>query len=323
MKSLQKKVQERLEFDVYGEGRLDRFLAEAYPELSRSYIKELIQEGFVFVEGKEVRKPSYKLKKGQRVLLLIPEPEPLMLEPENIPIDVLYEDEHIMVVIKPCGLVSHPSPGYTSGTLVNALLYHAKSLSSVGGVQRPGIVHRLDRNTAGLMVVAKTDQAHKNLSEQFALRRVEKYYKALVWGLIKREHVVVEEAIARDRRERKRFTVSEEGRCAKTELWLLKAFEKQRLSLLKVKIYTGRTHQIRVHLSYLGHPILGDYTYGFQPSMVNERVLKAMGDCHMLVSYHLGFYHPVKGELLTFEIQEPEPFRSTLALIEKLEEELP
>mgnify|MGYP001770639925 CR=1 FL=1 len=323
MLSSQRKIQERLEFEVRKEDRLDRFLSHAYPELSRSYIKELIEEGFVLVDGKEVKKPACRLRVGQKVVLLVPEPEPLELKPENIPIDILYEDEHIMVVVKPCGLVSHPSPGYTSGTLVNALLYHAKSLSSVGGVQRPGIVHRLDRNTAGLMVVAKTDIAHRNLSEQFASRKVEKYYRALVWELLEREHMVIEEGITRDRKDRKRFTVSQEGRHAKTELWLLKAFPKQRLSLLKVKIHTGRTHQIRVHLSHLGHPILGDYTYGFQKSMVDERVLKAMKDCHMLLSFHLGFYHPVSGEFLTFQIQDPEPFKSTLSLIEELEEKLP
>ncbi|RMH79742.1 MAG: RluA family pseudouridine synthase, partial [Acidobacteria bacterium] len=184
-----KRVVETLEFDVQEDGvRLDRFLSTVYPEFSRSYHQRLIEEGFVFVDGHRVEKPSKRLKAGQVVILLVPEPEPLEVLPEDIPIDILYEDEHLLVIVKPCGLVAHPSPGYTSGTLVNALLYHVKSLSSIGGVQRPGIVHRLDKNTSGLMVVAKTDQAHRVLVEQFKERRVEKLYRALVKGILEKDY---------------------------------------------------------------------------------------------------------------------------------------
>jgi len=318
-------IVETLTFEVAEEQeglRLDQFLSQAYPDFSRSYHQRLIEEGYVLVDGLETRKPSKRLKRASQITLLIPEPEPLEVLPENIPIDIVYEDQHILVLIKPCGLVVHPSPGYTSGTLVNALLYHVKSLSSIGGVERPGIVHRLDKNTMGLMVVAKTDMAHRSLAEQFKERKVEKLYKALVKGIPNWSYKLIEAPIGRHTEDRKKFTIREEGKPAKSEVWLLRAFPRQSVSLLKVKIHTGRTHQIRVHLSHLGFPILGDTTYGFKRSSVDKRLLQTLGDCHMLLSYHLSFEHPQTGQKLTFEIQEPEPFKSTLALIEKLEEEL-
>ncbi len=325
MLELRKRILESLsfEFNESFEGlRLDQFLAKVYPDFSRSYHQRLIEEGYVFVDGLEVRKPSKRLRKGSLITLLIPEPEPIDVPAENIPIDIVYEDEEVLVLVKPCGLVVHPSPGYTSGTLVNALLYHVKKLSSIGGVERPGIVHRLDKNTMGLMVVAKSDVAHRSLTEQFKERRVEKLYKALVKGLPDWEYKSIEAPIGRHAFDRKRFAIREEGKPAKSEVWVLKRFPRQGISLLKVKIHTGRTHQIRVHLSHLGFPILGDITYGFKRSSVDKKLLETMGDCHMLFSYHLAFEHPTKGQKLSFEIEDPEPFRSTLALIEKLEEEI-
>ncbi len=325
MSSSKKRIVESLSFEVQEEHeglRLDQFLAKVYPDFSRSYHQRLIEEGYVYLDGKILDKPSKRLKVGQRVELLVPEPEPLEVLPENIPLDIIYEDDHILVLIKPCGLVVHPSPGYTSGTLVNALLYHVKNLSSIGGVERPGIVHRLDKNTMGLMVVAKTDIAHRGLSEQFKERKVEKFYRALVKGLPERDYYLIEAPIGRHQTDRKKFAIREEGKPAKSEVWVLERFYRQGISLLKVKIHTGRTHQIRVHLSSLGFPILGDTTYGFKRSSVDKRLLQTLGGCHMLLSYHLSFEHPQTGQKLTFEIQEPEPFKSTLALIEKLEEEL-
>jgi 23S rRNA pseudouridine1911/1915/1917 synthase len=319
-----KRVVETLEFDVQEDGvRLDRFLSTVYPEFSRSYHQRLIEEGFVFVDGHRVEKPSKRLKAGQVVILLVPEPEPLEVLPEDIPIDILYEDEHLLVIVKPCGLVAHPSPGYTSGTLVNALLYHVKSLSSIGGVQRPGIVHRLDKNTSGLMVVAKTDQAHRVLVEQFKERRVEKLYRALVKGILEKDYYNIDIPIGRHAFDRKKFAVIENGKPARTEVWVLKKYEKLGISLLNIKIHTGRTHQIRVHLSSMGCPILGDTTYGFKRSSVDRRILEIMGDCHMLVSYRLGFEHPATRRWLSFEIEDPQPFRSTLSIIEELQKELP
>ncbi|WP_461830034.1 RluA family pseudouridine synthase [Aquifex sp.] len=296
--------------------RLDKFLSENYKEFSRSYIKKLIEEGFVLVNDEVVKKPSRKLREGDRITLLVPEPEELKVEPENIPIDILYEDKDIAVIVKPCGLVVHPSPGYTSGTLVNALLYHIKDLSSIGGVERPGIVHRLDRETAGVMVIAKNDVAHRELVKQFQERKTEKLYKVLVKGLVKKDYGIIDTPIGRHPYDRKRFSVREEGKEALTEYWVLKRYERFEITLLKVKIHTGRTHQIRVHFSSIGHPVLGDTTYGFKRTSVPKELLEIMGECNMLVAYHLGFYHPTTGEWLTFEIEEPETFRSVHAWLE-------
>lgn len=312
------KISEVLEFKVEKEEeRLDKFLAKAYPELSRSYIKKLIKEGFVYVNGEEVKKPSRKLKEGESVILHVPEPQPLEVKPENIPLKIIYEDKDIAVIEKPCGLVVHPSPGYTSGTLVNALLYHIKDLSSIGGVERPGIVHRLDKETAGVMVIAKNDTAHRNLVKQFQERKTEKYYKVLVKGLVKKDYGIIDTPIARHPVDRKRFWVREEGKEALTEYWVLKRYEKFEITLLKVKIYTGRTHQIRVHFSSIGHPVLGDTTYGFKRTSVPKELLEIMKDCNMLIAYHLGFYHPVNGNWLVFEIEEPETFRSVHLWLEE------
>ncbi len=324
MSKLERRITETLSFEVQEEGlRLDQFLARVYPDFSRSYYQTLIEEGYVYVDGQAVKKPSKRLKVGQLVELFVPEPEPLDVLPENIPIEIIYEDDHLLVLKKPCGLVVHPSPGYTSGTLVNALLYHVKNLSSLGGVQRPGIVHRLDKNTMGLMVVAKTDTAHRILSEHFKERRVEKLYKAIVKGIPERDYYLISVPIGRHPVDRKKFTISQEGKHAKSEVWVLERFSKQGISLLKVKIHTGRTHQIRVHLSSMGFPILGDLTYGFKRSSVNKEILQAMGECHMLLSYRLAFEHPTEKRMLSFEIEGMEPFSSTLELIKNLEEKLP
>ncbi len=309
-------IEEVLEFvvDKENEGeRLDKFLAKVYPELSRSYIKKLIKEGFVLINGEKITKPSRKVKEREKITLFVPEPEPLEVKPENIPIEIIYEDKDIAVIVKPCGLVVHPSPGYTSGTLVNALLYHIKDLSSIGGVERPGIVHRLDKETAGLMVIAKNDKAHQELVRQFAERRTNKFYKALVKGIVRNDHGVIELPIGRHPFERKKFSVfSKSPKPAKTEYWVIERFEKYEITLLDIKIYTGRTHQIRVHMSALGHPVLGDTTYGFKRSSVPEEINRLMGECNMLIAYKLGFFHPSKGEYMEFTIEEPEPFKSVL-----------
>jgi len=317
-----KRIAETLEFEVSEEHqgrRLDLFLSIAYPELSRSYLKRLVEEGFVCVEGDVVRKPSRKVRRGERVTLSVPEPEPLEAEPEEIPLEIVYEDEDIAVVIKPCGLVVHPSPGHTSGTLVNALLYHLKSLSSIGGRERPGIVHRLDRETAGLMVVAKNDAAHRGLVEQFARRETEKLYRVLVQGLVEEEHFTVELPIGRHPVSRKRFSALREGgKPARSEFWVLERFRSVEVTLLRARIYTGRTHQIRVHLSARGHPVLGDRVYGFKRKRLPQDLTELMGECNMLVAFRLGFSHPRSGERLVFEIEDPEPFRSVLRRLREL-----
>ncbi len=325
MSELLRKITEVLEFKVEKEDegkRLDAFLAEAYGEFSRSYIQKLIEDGYVFVNQKETRKASKKVKTGYRVSLFVPEPEPLDIRPENIPIDIVYEDDDLLLLIKPCGLVVHPSPGHTSGTLVNALLFHVKDLSSISGVERPGIVHRLDKGTAGLMVVAKSDQAHINLVRQFQGRKVLKFYHALVSGIVKEDEGVVEKPISRHPAERKKFRVSAEGRYAKTEYRVLERFYRSRITYLDVRLHTGRTHQIRVHMWHMGYPILGDRTYGFKRTCVDEEIIKLMGECHMLVSYRIAFEHPSKGQWMDFKIDDPQPFKSVLSFIKKSEEKV-
>ena len=308
-----RRIQEVVEFEVKEPARLDKFLTKAYPEFSRSYFQKLIEEGYVLIDDELVLKPSKKLKEGQRVVLLIPEPEKLEVLPENIPLDIIYEDESLLVIVKPCGMVVHPSPGHTSGTLVNALLYHIKDLSSVGGVERPGIVHRLDKDTMGLMVVAKRDDVHKSLSEQFKERRVLKLYRAIVQGVVSWNYKLVETNLGRHPIDRKRFTVVEEGgKYAKSKFFVKERFPRHNATLLEVKIHTGRTHQIRVHASSLGHPILGDKTYGFKSQSFPKKVVEMLKNCHMLLSYKLGFVHPRKGKWLEFEVQKVEPFTSVL-----------
>jgi 23S rRNA pseudouridine1911/1915/1917 synthase len=305
-------VQEILEFLVEEEDRLDRFLARSYPDFSRNYLQRLIEEGYVLVENQVITKPSKRLKPGEKVLLLVPEPEPLEILPENIPIRIVYEDAHLLVVVKLCGMVVHPSPGYTTGTLVNALLYHVKDLSSIGGVERPGIVHRLDKDTMGLMVVAKSDQVHRSLAEQFKERKVFKLYRAIVQGIVSWEHKVMESNIGRHPIDRKKFAIVEGGKYAKSEFFVKERFPKYDATLLEVRLHTGRTHQIRVHVSALGHPILGDRTYGFKPASVSKEILDLMGNCHMLLSYKLGFSHPVDNKWLEFEVEDVEPFSKVL-----------
>lgn len=320
------KIRETLTFEVdenFKNQRLDKFLATVYPELSRSYLKELIEEGFVKVNETAVKKPSKKLKGGEIVELNIPEPKKLELKPEPIPIDVIYEDEDIAVVYKPPGLVVHPSPGYESGTLVNALLYRFKNLSTAGGSDRPGIVHRLDKGTAGLMVVAKNDKAHRDLARQFHDRITDKRYLALVTPFPPKGHMVIDLPIGRSVGDRKKFSVfSPKAREAKTEFWEKERFEKGLSSLLDIKIYTGRTHQIRVHLKSLGLNIWGDTTYGFKKSKLPKEVQPLVDilpkDSFWLVSYKLGFYHPTTKAWLEFKAEPPKEYRKILNALRKI-----
>ncbi len=316
-----KKIVEIVEFTVREDiqKRLDVLLSNSYPDISRTYAKKLIEEGYVLVNGK-CRKPSFKPKKGDIITLFLPEPEQLEVKPQNIPITVIYEDKDIAVITKPCGLVVHPSPGYTSGTLVNALLFHLKDLSSIGGKERPGIVHRLDRQTAGLMVVAKNDKAHLNLVNQFTDGNVKKLYKVLVKGIVPQDYGTVDFPIGRNPVHRKKFSVfSPVSKPALSEFWVLERFNLLGITLLKVKIHTGRTHQIRVHMSSLGFPVLGDTTYGFKRKSVPQELNLLMGDCNMLVAYKLGFRHPSTGNWLEFEIEDPSPFREVLGWIRRFQ----
>ncbi len=314
---------EVLQFKVKKEDegkRLDQFLASAYPEFSRSYYQKLIKEGNVVERDKTLKKPSLKVKEGQELTLFIPPPPTLDVEPENIPLDILYEDEDLAIIYKPPHMVVHPSPGHTKGTLVNALLYHFKNVSQFQGRERAGIVHRLDKDTAGLIVVAKSEFAHKELQKQFQDRKVDKRYKAIVSGIVKKDHGFIDFPIGRSIYNRQKMgTVSTNARDALTEYWTEKRWEDHNLSLVDIKLHTGRTHQIRVHFSELGHPLLNDRVYGFKKSHLKSELAKQLSDkldYHALVAYRLAFTHPRTGEKIDIQLDKlPDPLEE---IIEKL-----
>ena len=293
--------------------RLDRALvaalAEALPDLSRTRVKALIEGGAVQNgDFQEVTDPSQRVRSGQTFAILIPEAEPLSIEGQSIPLDILYEDADVIVVDKPAGMVVHPAPGNPDRTLVNALIAHCgASLKGIGGVQRPGIVHRLDKDTSGLMVAAKTDAAHHSLVEQFASRSVERVYAALVWGVPQPRKGEISGAIGRSRTDRKKMAVVRQGgKPALTRYEVKKSFAGGAVSLLDCRLATGRTHQIRVHLTSAGHPLLGDPVYG--RARLKSRALPdpaaaavAGFERQALDAYILGIRHPSSGKPLRFE----------------------
>ncbi|GAV23747.1 RluA family pseudouridine synthase [Carboxydothermus pertinax] len=295
------KVMVSAEFNGF---RLDKFLAEQEElDLSRSFIQKLIAEGRVNVNGIN-KKASYKVKGGEIITVVIPPPHKLTVTPEKIPLDIIYEDEDLVVVNKKAGMVVHPAEGNWEGTLVNALLYHCQNLSGIGGVLRPGIVHRLDKDTSGLLVVAKNDLAHQSLAEQIKTKRAIREYWAIVHGLLKNKKGLIDLPIGRDPRDRQKMAVVSHGKPAQTEYFVLEEFKKG-FTLVKAKLLTGRTHQIRVHFSYLGHPVLGDPKYGAKS---NPFGLKRQ----MLHALKLSFTHPRSGELLDFTAPLPEDFQEVL-----------
>jgi 23S rRNA pseudouridine1911/1915/1917 synthase len=303
----------RLAVDQAG-SRLDRFLADRLPELSRARLQALIEAGQVLVDGRAA-KASARLKPGQAVSVQVPEPEPARPLPEDIPLPVVHEDEHLLVLDKPAGLAVHPGAGRSSGTLVNALLHRVRDLSGVGGVLRPGIVHRLDRGTSGLMVVAKDDATHRALARQFAERTVEKEYLALVLGVPARPAGVIDAAIGRDPVHRKKMSLrAPRGRAARTSYQVLEALDGA--ALLRLRIHTGRTHQIRVHLAGLGHPVAGDATYGGgrTPSSRRAASRQALGALARpaLHAARLAFDHPASGRRMAFESPLPADLQLTL-----------
>ncbi len=315
--------QETLTFKVEEEfngKRIDQFLSNVYPEYSRSYYQKLIKDGFVSLNEKKVKKPSSKVKKDEVYTLIIPPVEELEIIPENIPLNIYFEDEDIAVIYKPPNMVVHPSPGHTSGTLVNALLYHFKNISEFGGRERAGIVHRLDKDTAGLMVIAKSEFAHKELQKQFQDRIVEKKYKAIVSGIVKKDYGKIDFPIGRSIHDRKKMGLDATNlREALTEYWVEKRFEPHNLTLVDIKLHTGRTHQIRVHFSAIGHPLLNDKVYGFKKTFLKTKEgldLSSSFNYHALVSYKLGFYHPRTNKFMEFELKEmPQPFEKIKTFI--------
>jgi 23S rRNA pseudouridine1911/1915/1917 synthase len=301
--------------------RLDQFLPETDLNLSRSQAKNLIQKKYVLLNDKST-KPSAHLKSGDIVSGKLPEPEPLSLKPEPIPLTILYEDPSIIVIDKPSGMVVHPAFGNPSGTLVNALLYHCKDLAGINGVLRPGIVHRLDKDTSGVMVVAKDDEAYHQLTKQFRNRTVEKVYLAITYGQFGQKEGLIDSAIGRHPSQRKRMsTRTKKGRVAVTR-W--KRVEKlDGFAFLEIYPQTGRTHQIRVHLSSVGHPILGDPLYGRKgrPGSTRDRALREClkrMDRLALHAYRLEFNHPRKGERVQFVSPIPQDMREVVECLRSM-----
>jgi 23S rRNA pseudouridine1911/1915/1917 synthase len=295
--------------DQAGE-RLDRYLAGAMPGLSRSQAQRLIEEGRVHVAGRQA-KANLALKEGDRISVELPEPIPTSAQPEDIPVPVLYEDADLLVVNKPAGMVVHPAAGHSSGTLVNALLHHVDDLSGIGGELRPGIVHRLDKGTSGVMVVAKHDAAHEALSRQFADREVEKEYVALVWGVVQAGRRI-DLPIGRDPNDRQKMSArSRRARSAVTRI--TRAQHLRGVTLCQVAIATGRTHQIRVHLNAIGHPIVGDATYGGVRARVAQdlRPVLRLGR-PFLHAARLAFTHPTDGRAMNFEAPLPDDLQQVL-----------
>jgi 23S rRNA pseudouridine1911/1915/1917 synthase len=295
-----------VEEDLEGE-RLDAFLAERVADLSRTAVKDLITSGQVWVDG-QIRKPSYRLKEGEEVLINLPEAQPVSIEPQNLPLEIIYQDQDIVVVNKPKGMVVHPAHGNWDHTMVNALLYHIKDLSGINGQLRPGIVHRLDKDTSGVMVVAKHDQAHRVLAEQIKAHTIRREYQALVHGIIKENLGSIEAPIGRSRTDRKKMAVISDGKPAVSRYRVLERFHNY--TLVQVTLLTGRTHQIRVHMSYIKHPVVGDPVYG--------PVKQHLGlDSQALHACLLGLRHPTTGEYMEFESPLPEVFQKALSKLTK------
>lgn len=285
--------------------RLDRALADALPTLSRERLKALVRAGALTGDGQAVRDPALKVRGSEAFRLAVPEPEPAHNEPQDIPLSILFEDEHLLVVDKPAGLVVHPAAGNRDGTLVNALLHHcAGRLSGIGGVARPGIVHRIDKDTSGLLVVAKTDVAHEGLARQFAAHSIERRYVAVVNGLPRTNGGVIDAALARSSHDRKKIAIVEEGR-GKRAVTHWKVIERLRgAAEIECRLETGRTHQVRVHLASLGHPLLGDPVYGRNKG--HRELLARLGfERQALHAAGLGFVHPVTHHRLSFESPIP------------------
>ena len=309
-----------LAFEVSAEeagARLDAFLAARVGGASRSALKRAIEDGDVLVGGRAA-KPSHKLRAGERVEVELPAPPPSEVTPEEIPLDILYEDGEVVVVNKPAGMVVHPAAGVHSGTLAGALAFHFGRLSDRPGSLRPGIVHRLDRDTSGVIAAAKTARAHENLSDQFRARTVFKSYVALVHGATREERGKVEEPLARDPRNRTRMAVVRGGRAA-LSLWRVRR-RYTRFTLLDVQIKTGRTHQIRVHLAWIKHPVVGDETYGGgRDKTVADPLLRARVAAlgrQFLHAERLGFHHPSTGEWLSFTAPLPPDLSGFLEALE-------
>lgn len=281
-------------------GRLDVFLQGQFPEFTRSHIKNLIENGQILVDGKKP-KAGFSLKPGMKVDVDVQAPEVISTDAEDVEFEIVYQDQDLAVINKPQGLVVHPCSSTKSGTLVNGLLYKIKDLSGINGQLRPGIVHRIDKETSGLLVVAKNDMAHVNLAEQIKNKTCKRNYLALLEGNLKDESGRIETYIKRDPKDRKKMSVQDSGRIAITDYKVLKRFEKS--CLVEFSLQTGRTHQIRVHSKYLNHPVVGDKVYGHEVKGLNGQLLHA---------YRLSFVHPRSQKQMVFEVKLPDYFEEYL-----------
>lgn len=298
----------QIEEELEGQ-RLDALLSDLMEETSRSYIQKLILSGNVQVNGREETSKKYKARSSDQISLLVPEAKQLDVQPQNIPLHIVYEDEDVLVVDKEKGMVVHPAPGNSDGTLVNAVLYHCGSLSSINGVIRPGIVHRIDKDTSGLLMIAKNDFAHSSLAKQLEEHSIARAYQAIVFHNIKEDQGTVDAPIGRDPKNRLRMAVTEQGgKRAVTHFRVLKRFGAY--THIEARLETGRTHQIRVHMAHIHHPLLGDAVYGPQ-----KAAFGAQGQT--LHAYLLGFVHPRSGDYLEFKSPLPEAFQTILNELEK------
>lgn len=286
--------------------RIDKFVAGINNEWSRTQVQQWIKDDVVTVNGKAVR-GNYKVRENDEITVTIPEPEELDIQPEDMNLEIYYEDADVLVVNKPRGMVVHPAPGHTSGTLVNGLMHHCTDLSGINGVMRPGIVHRIDKDTSGLLMVAKNDMAHESLVNQLVAKTVTRRYKAIVHGVIPHDKGTIDAPIARDKKERQSMTVDENGKHAVTHFQVLERFKD--FTLVECRLETGRTHQIRVHMKYIGYPLAGDPKYGPKKTLdMNGQALHAG---------ILGFDHPRTGEYIQFEAPIPEVFEDALNILRK------
>lgn len=290
--------------------RLDIFISKNFPGITRSQAKRLIEEGGVSIDAQTCLKPHHNVKGDENIFLKRRPSIALDAAPQDIPLDILYEDKDLIVINKPAGMVVHPAAGNKEGTLVNALLYHCKDLSGIGGVERPGIVHRLDKGTSGVMVVAKNDAAHTNLSAQFKDRTVEKRYYALLYGRLPDDSGVISAPIGRHVSDRKKMSVkTRHGRIAETVFKVIRRFGAE-LTMVDIRLNTGRTHQIRVHFSHLGHPLVGDDLYGGTKTIKRLKNSKLQDFIKLfsrpaLHAYRLSFDHPITGKRMEFAAQMP------------------
>lgn len=301
--------------------RLDKYLANSLPSVTRARLKRLIDEEMITVNGSK-QKAGYIIRPGEKIVVTFPPMRTAGLEPENIPLDIVYEDESLLVVNKPAGMVVHPAFSNWSGTLVNALLYHCKSLSDVGGDTRPGLVHRLDKETSGLLVIAKDDVAHVKLARQLSARKMEREYRAIVWGRFKKARGTVDAPLARSPKDYQKIIVHPDGKHAVTHYEVLEEFPL--MSYLKLNLETGRTHQIRVHMASLGHPVFSDAAYGGRGKLLaglnhtrSQFVIELLKEFkrQMLHAKTLAFIHPTTNDLVKFDSPLPEDMERLLSIL--------